>query len=593
MVYGGKIRAVMVYLDRQKLQARGLSPLDVMKAIDDYNVFLPTGDAKFGDTDYALDSQLDVRPTSSEMGDIPLRTEHGNAAYLRDVATPKDAQLHPDQRRPGQRPPAGLHPGLPPARRQHARGRRHAARTRSRTMKARLTRPGIDLKLVMDQSVYVRQSIESLVQEGVLGAVLCSLVILLFLGQWRMTAIAVLTLPIAVLAALICLYATGQHDQRDDAGRAVAGDRPAGRQRDHLPGEHPPAPRPGGHARGGGLPRGQRGGDARAGRDASARFLVLAPLALMPGLGEFLFRPMALAVAFAMISAYILSRTLVPARAAGWLKPHAGHGHGGDHGHGRPRRTAPVGSGRFAALGGRGSTGGVRRAAAGVLDVGIAGTPRLLDRSLAIGRRGRAWPSAARGRPRPLARLRREFFPEVDAGAFEMYVRAPSGTRIEETEEQIAEVEEFVRKTIARARPAADHLRARRDRRLVGRLHAQRRPDGRGGQGPARPSSGATRPRSTSTCSAPGSPRTRGSADLEFAFDAGGMIRAAMNEGKSTPINVRVTGKDQAQARAVAAAITAQGRRGSTAWSTPGSSSGSTTRSTSSTSTAPRRPTSG
>ena len=67
-------------------------------------------------------------------------------------------------------------------------------------IKARLTRPGIDLKVVMDQSVYVRHSIESLVEEGVLGAVLCSLVILLFLGEWRMTVIAVLTIPIAVLA---------------------------------------------------------------------------------------------------------------------------------------------------------------------------------------------------------------------------------------------------------------------------------------------------------------------------------------------------------------------------------------------------------
>ena len=81
----------------------------------------------------------------------------------------------------------------------------------------------------MDQSVYVRHSIESLVEEGVLGAVLCSLVILLFLGEWRMTVIAVMTIPIAVLAAVIGLYATGQHDQRHDAGRALAGDRPDGR----------------------------------------------------------------------------------------------------------------------------------------------------------------------------------------------------------------------------------------------------------------------------------------------------------------------------------------------------------------------------
>src|SRR3954467_11243986 len=90
LVYGGKVRAVMMYVDRVKLQARHLSPLDVLKAVDDYNVFLPTGSAKFGDTDYAIDSNS-MFDLVSGMDEIPLRTEHGNAAYLRDVASPRDA----------------------------------------------------------------------------------------------------------------------------------------------------------------------------------------------------------------------------------------------------------------------------------------------------------------------------------------------------------------------------------------------------------------------------------------------------------------------------------------------------------------------
>src|SRR4051794_9104364 len=89
VVYGGKIRAVLAYLDRQKMQARGLSPLDVMNTLDNYNVFLPTGDAKIGDTDYALDSNS-LYDFANEMGSIPLRTKMGNTAFLRDVATPKD-----------------------------------------------------------------------------------------------------------------------------------------------------------------------------------------------------------------------------------------------------------------------------------------------------------------------------------------------------------------------------------------------------------------------------------------------------------------------------------------------------------------------
>ena len=137
-----------------------------------------------------------------------------------------------------------------------------------------------------------------------------------------------------------------------------------------------------------------------------------------------------------------------------------------------------------------------------------------------------------------------------------MYVRAPSGTRIEETEERIARGRGVRPQDDPRRRPAADHLRARRRRRLVGRLHPQRRPDGRRRQGPAHASDReqlgpGVRPPAPRRAS-PTDPRF---ADLEFAFDAGGMIRAAMNEGKSTPINIRVTGKNQRQARAIAAAI--------------------------------------
>ena len=207
VVFGGKIRAVMLYMDRNKLQARGLSPIDVMKAMDNYNLFLPTGDAKFGKTDYAIDSNS-MYDFVERMGEMPLRTEHGNAAFLKDVATPKDdAFIQTNVVRVDGRRQVFI-----PVFRQLGASTLKVIDTLKSSleeMKSRLTRPGIDLKLVMDQSVYVRQSISSLVQEGMLGAVLCSLVILLFLGEPRMTAIAILTLPLSVLAAVVCLYATG------------------------------------------------------------------------------------------------------------------------------------------------------------------------------------------------------------------------------------------------------------------------------------------------------------------------------------------------------------------------------------------------
>ncbi|MBV8558524.1 MAG: efflux RND transporter permease subunit, partial [Planctomycetaceae bacterium] len=194
VVYGGKIRAVMAYLDRQRMQARGLSPVDVMNAIDNYNLFLPTGDAKFGTMDYALDSNS-MFDVVGEMGGIPLRTELGNAAFLRDVATPQDASFIQTNvvRVNGRRQVY-----IPVFRQLGASTLAVVGSLKSQIgdMTQRLTRGGIDLKVVMDQSTYVRQSIRSLIEEGVLGAVLCSLVILIFLGEWRMTAIAVLTIPI-------------------------------------------------------------------------------------------------------------------------------------------------------------------------------------------------------------------------------------------------------------------------------------------------------------------------------------------------------------------------------------------------------------
>ena len=210
----------------------------------------------------------------------------------------------------------------------------------------------------------------------------------------------------------------------------------------------------------------------------------------------------------------------------------------------------------------------------------LAGRPR---------RRRRCW-SAVLGLLG--TQLRREFFPEVDAGAFEIYVRAASGTRIEETEKKIAQVEKFVRETARRGpadRSSPSSAWSPTCRPPTPPTPGRWTPSSRSSS----PTSGTTRPRSTSTCSAPASPRDPEFSDLEFAFDAGGMIRSAMNEGKSSPINVRISGKDLPQAREIAEAIqrrvAADRRRGRR----PDHPAARLSRSTSSTSTGPRSPTSG
>jgi multidrug efflux pump subunit AcrB len=535
LVYGGKVRAVMIYLDRQKLQARHLAPLDVLKAVDDSNVFLPTGSAKFGETDYAIDSNS-MFDMITGMGDVPLRNEHGNAAYLRDVATPRDANYIQTNvvRVNGRRQVY-----IPVFRQLGASTLRVVDTLRGaiETMTARLTRAGINLQVVMDQSVYVRHSIQSLIEEGVLGAILCSLVILLFLGQWRMTAIAVITIPISVLTAIACLYVSGNTiNVMTLAGLALAIGPLVDSAIICLENTHR-------HLGLGATPEEA----AYLGASEVAlpelvstlcTFLVLAPLALMPGMGAFLFRPMAMAVAFAMIAAYLLSRTFVPSRSARWLRPHDANGHA-DH---EPAGWGARAFARWEALIDRGIGVYVR-----ALDVVLAN--RKLTVGLAIVLMASTLLSIA-------PRLRREFFPEVDAGAFEIYARAPSGTRIEVTEKKIAQVESYVKEQLtedlqliiseigvvadlsAAYTPNAgpmdavikvqlSHERRQTAQEWVRRLRA-------------------------------GFASDRRFADLEFAFDAGGMIRAALNQGKSSPINVRVTGKDPVKARAVAEAARLQ-----------------------------------
>ena len=160
VVYGGKIRAVMAYLDRQKMQARNLSPLDVMKALDDYNVFLPTGDAKFGDLDYVHRLQLDVRERSRRWATSRCGSSTGNATFLQDVATPKDANFIQTNvvRVNGKREVY-----IPVFRQLGASTLRVVDNLRDSLpeMEGKLTRSGINLKLVMDQSVYVQKSIEA------------------------------------------------------------------------------------------------------------------------------------------------------------------------------------------------------------------------------------------------------------------------------------------------------------------------------------------------------------------------------------------------------------------------------------------------
>jgi multidrug efflux pump subunit AcrB len=534
VVFGGKLRAVMLYLDRIKMQARGLGPMDIMRATDAFNVFVPSGDVKIGQEDYALmsNSMYEFVEGAKGMGDMPLHATHGNAEYLKDVAVAKDAAfIQTNIVRVNGRKQVYI-----PVYRQLGASTLKVVSTLKESlpdMEPRLTRPNIALKLVMDQSVYVRASIAALVQEGALGSILCSLVILLFLGQWRMTMIAVMTLPLSVLGAIICLYYTGNTvNVMTLAGLALA----IGPMVDSaiicLENTHR-------HL--------ALGANAREAAFLGASevampelvstictFLVLAPLALMPGMGQFLFRPMALAVAFAMITAYILSRSLVPAFSALWLK---GHGHDtgepGAHEHdSHPPKGGPISRAfaRWEAMIDHG------------IDLYVRGLDSVLRHRVPTILGAFALLGIVLFVFSPL--LRRDFFPEVDAGAFEIYVRAPTGLRIEKTEQLVSEVEDFVRENI----DEHDLELVLSEIGVTADWSAAYTPN-------AGPMDSVVKiqlaPHREKTSQEYVKVLREGFAanpkfeNLEFAFDAGGMVRGALNEGKSTPINIRITGKNE------------------------------------------------
>jgi multidrug efflux pump subunit AcrB len=285
-------------------------------------------------------------------------------------------------------------------------------------------------------------------------------------------------------------------------------------------------------------------------------FLVLAPLALIPGMGKFLFLPMMLAVMFAMTTAYILSRTLVPCFSYLLLKAHV---------HVRARS---VSEGEASAL--ADATGSDNRGAVGRL---FARWEQTIDRGIQFYIRGLNVVLRNRVTTIVIAFallagtlivfapiLRRDFFPEMDAGAFEIAVRAAPGIRIEKTEKQIAQVEDTVRK----------HIDPEDLKLIISEIGLTS--DWSSGYTPnSGPQDAIMKVQLTPERSKSAQeyvsllrrafkkdPRF---ANLEFAFDSGGMVRGALNEGRSTPINIQVKGKNQHVLHGIAERIKAEVRR--------------------------------
>jgi len=430
--YGGKQRQIVIDLDPGALYAKQLSAIDVSNAVNAQSLILPAGNVKIGDREYSV--RLNSSPEIlSEMNNLPMRTVNGATVYLKDVATVRD----------------GFSVQTNIVRTNGTRGalltilRNGQASTLDivNKVKAALPRiqaampPALKIRQLFDQSLFVRASINGVVREAAIAALLTGLMILLFLGSWRSTVIVCISIPLSILTSLIILNLMGQTiNVMTLGGLALAvgilvDDATVEIENTHrnLAMKKP-------------LVRAVLDGAQQIAIPAFVSTLsiciVFVPVLLLTGAAKYLFTPLALAVVFAMLASYMLSRTLIPTMVHYLLKPEVDMYRAGEHGEGGTAEGHPLIWRIHFAFNRRFER--FRDAYTGVLDWALDHRPAVLAGFLifSIGSLGLVY------------LVGRDFFPTVDSGQIRLHAQAPAGTRIEKTELLFAEIEKEIRSVI-------------------------------------------------------------------------------------------------------------------------------------------------
>ena len=409
--YGGKQRQVQVDLDLHALQAKGLSPVDVVNAVSAQNLIVPSGTMKIDRFEYAIETNS-APPIIDELNNLPIRMVNGAVVYVRDVAHVRD--------------------GYPPQTNiVRVDGKRSALMEVMKTgsastldiisgIRAKLVSikgqlpPQLQIKTLADQSIFVRGAIDGVVREAIAAACLTAVMILIFLGSWRSTIIIAVSIPLSILCSLIMLSALHETINImtlgglalavgilvDDATVAIENinrNLEAGKE----------------------LEQSILDGSAQIAIPAFvstiAICIVFVPMFLLSGVARYLFVPMAEAVVFAMLASYLLSRTVVPTMAKYLLKEH-------DDAETTRKRSSRNPFTRFQVA----FESGFDKFRHGYLSVltlcvDHAGVFLILFLAFAVGSVTLMTPW-----------LGQDFFPSVDSGQFKIHVRARSGTRIEE-----------------------------------------------------------------------------------------------------------------------------------------------------------------
>jgi multidrug efflux pump subunit AcrB len=535
-VYGGKIRRILVYLDPDKLRGYGLAPTDVVKSLRSSNVFIPTGDAKIGDLDYQINAR-GMAPQVEQIGDFPIKVENGAPVLIKHVGTVKDSFaiqtniVHVDGRRQV----------YIPIYRQPGANTIQAVEGVKSALPRILSRipEGINLDVIFDQSHYVRESIASLEHEGILGALLASFMILIFIGSFRSMLIIFLSIPLSVLAAFIGLYYTGDTiNAMTLGGLALAVGRLVDDSIVVLENNH----------------RHLRMGKSafKAARDAAEEVampvlvstitttIVFFPVLFLFGIGKYLFTPLALSVAFAMAASYVMAMTVVPVAMVYLYRK---------RGDDRRQEATAVQEGadhkKETSLA-QHHGGEDRRGVFSYLERRIDGLRRAYEAALtwALWNRAKVLVTAAALLAGSLALyplIGAELFPQVDAGQFMIRVRGQSGTRVENMEETIKGIEAAIQEEI----PEKDRKTIISNIGVLYDWPAAYTPNS--GPQDAFINVQLTPERSQSTQEYAALLRQDLPAKFpgfQFAYDTGGLLTAALNFGLPSPINIQVEGND-------------------------------------------------
>ncbi|MGH7147278.1 MAG: efflux RND transporter permease subunit, partial [Nitrospiraceae bacterium] len=412
--FGGPLRQITVFLDRERMLARGLSTTDVVNAVNTQTLLLPAGNVKIGEFDYNVYTNSMIKIVE-QMNEIPVKMVNGVSVLLKDVAKAADSTIIQGNivRINGHRAVY-----LPIMKQAGANTIQVIDGIKEAVPKLLGLPKDLTVNLIFDQSLYIRQAIQTLEHEGLLGGGLACLMVLLFLGSLRSTLIIALAIPLSILAAFVLLYFTGHTvNVMTLGGLALV----IGTLLDNnivvLENVHR-------HLGMGKLP-GQAAGDG-TGEVALPMLvatisilIVYLPIMFFTGIIKFLFVPLALAVAYAMVVSYVASMTVAPVAMAALFKPESHQAHT----HPRP----------FDRL-----FGWMMNEYVHVLRwcLGHKGLVIITVTGIFVGSLLMA------------PRLATEFFPKVDAGQFILNVAVPEGTRVEKTEAIIAQIEAVIRQEI-------------------------------------------------------------------------------------------------------------------------------------------------